>query len=547
MRMRPTVLLSILPLAAGLAGCASHPKPAADAPQQVSDNQQLSELAQKLHSPKLMAQVLLKQARENKDPKQAMQAAIYAFQAGDDELAGQAGDLIEQLQPDSPLPDVIRIRVALNQGDIPAAEQAGEKLFQAGGARALYTVSTGDYDDWYVYALVRSLSAKHPDDAELTQLLAQTALSAGDNGAALAAARKAAASGLDDLLMQIVQMQAEWGLGKRQAAVDRGARVLAAHTHDVALRALYAGLLMRTQDYARARSVLDDGAALDPGNSHIELAYALLDRARGNDKAAHTRLTKLLEQGSTSASLYYLLGQSAAEAGDWSEAFVWYATADGDSSAQVAAAEALKQWKGLDAARGFLHDQMEHVPGLAPLWIATEAGLIDEAGDTAQAYAMLDAAAKRYPVVRPLRYQQALLADKLGKSGTAIAMLGQLLKEEPDNAEYLNAYGYVLTVDTRRYSEGYGYIRRALDAYPDNPAILDSMGWVLYKLGKPAQAVDYLKRAYDDGNDATVAAHLVTVYLALGRKAEAGKLLKTALAQAPDNAELKRLQQRLSQ
>lgn len=546
MRIRFPVFIAALALAAGLAGCASPPPPSHA--KQASDNQKLSELAQRLHSPKLMAQVLLKQARESKDPEKATQAAVLAFKAGDDALAGEAADLMEKLEPGSPLPAVIRLRLALDKGDIDSALHSAQTLYAAGGANALYQISrNGNYDDWYIYALVSRLSAAHPDDAELTQLLAQAALGAGDNGAALAAARKAVAGGLDDLMMQVVQMQAEWGLGKRKAAVARGAKVLASNSHDVAFRALFAGLLTRSGDYARARSVLDDGAALDPGNIHIELAYALLEQAQGKDQAAHQRLTRLLERGSTSATLYYLLGDSAAGQGEWSQAFVWYASAGGDSSAQVAAADALYHWKGLDEARSFLHKQMQHQPGLAPLWVATEAGLLDGAGETAQAYALLDDAAHRYPMVRPLRYQQALLADKLGKSAVAISLLEALVKAEPGNPEYLNAYGYVLTVDTRRYKEGYGYIQRALAAYPDDPAILDSMGWVLYKLGKPKQAVDYLERAHEGAADATVSVHLATVYLALGRKAEAGKVVKAALAKAPGNADLKRLQQRLTQ
>ncbi|MGH8128023.1 MAG: tetratricopeptide repeat protein [Gammaproteobacteria bacterium] len=543
MSMRPLVFLPIIAVTAVLAGCATH----APAPAQKNTDESLSALAQKLHSPQLMAQVLLKQAREKKDPDRATQAAIYAFKAGDDALAGQAADTLAQLQPDSPVPALIHFRVALDKADLPSAEKAAEKLFTAGGARAIYQVSDGDFDDWYVYAVMRKLSAAHPEDAELTQLLAQTALSAGDSDAALAAARKAVAAGLDDLMMQIVQMQAEWDLGQRKAALARGAKVLAAHSHDEVFRALYAGLLIRANDYAHAQSVLDDGAALDPGNLHINLAYVLLEQARGKDKAAHKRLTQLLEHGSTNSSVYYLLGQSAAARGDWSQAFVWYASANDDSSSQVAAAVALRHWKGLDAAQGFLNKLKQHVPGLTPLWIATEASLIDDDGDSDLAYTMLDAAVERYPVVRPLRYQRALLADKLNKPQVALATLKHLIAVEPGNAEYLNAYGYVLTEHTRRYSEAYGYIRHALDAHPDDPAILDSAGWVLYKLGKPEQALGYLKRAHEGVEDATVAVHLATVYLALGRKADADKLIKAALARSPHNADLKRLQQRASQ
>ena len=161
---------------------------------------------------------------------------------------------------------------------------------------------------------------------------------------------------------------------------------------------------------------------------------------------------------------------------------------------------------------------------------------------------MLEEAVRKYPVVRPLRYQKAMLADSVGKGREAVNILAGLVKSEPDNADYLNSYGYELTLHTKEYGKAHGYIRRALSMDPDNPAILDSMGWVLYKMGTPDKALDYLKRAHASAStDPTIASHLIRVYLALGDTGEAAALLKKALAQSPGNAELKRLSKRLPQ
>ena len=105
-----------------------------------------------------------------------------------------------------------------------------------------------------------------------------------------------------------------------------------------------------------------------------------------------------------------------------------------------------------------------------------------------------------------------------------------------------------MTLHTGEFKKAHGYIQHALAMDPDNPAILDSMGWVLYKQGKAAQGVDYLERAHKGaGGDPTIAGHLIRTYLALGRKDQARALLKKALNQSPDNAELKRLSKRLPQ
>lgn len=533
-----------------LSGCASSPAPAPSSAGKAAptshQEQEFSALAKKLHSPQLLARMQIKEARKKKDAQLATKAAINALKAGDDNLADQAADLIDKLHPQSPMAAFIRVHTALDHCDSKKATRAATVLYGAGGVDPLASFMQGPYDNWCLYSMVKSLAARHTQDAGLSQLLAQTALNAGDNGAALDAAHKAMKGGLDDLVMQIVVMQAQWQLGQHAKALALGAKLTAAHSQDPIVRSLYASLLIRTKHYAQARETLGDGAALSPGNPHIQLAYALLDQAQGKDKAVKKRLTQLLEQGDTSSSLYYLLGQQAQSEGNWNQAFVWYVSAHHDKSAQVAAANALRHWKGLHAARGFLHRLQAHAPGLAPLWLGTEAGLLDSEGKTAQAFTLISRAAKRYPVVRPLRYQRALLADTLGKAHLATRIMADLVRREPKNAAYLNSLGYILTEHTHQYARAQHYIRRALDIDPHNPAIIDSMGWVLYKQGKTAQAVHYLKRAHASaGTDPTIDAHLVHAYLAAGEKTKAEALLKKALKENPDDAGLKRLRKRL--
>lgn len=556
-------LSAALGLALALAGCATSRAPhaitpssspastaaTAATPTMAVNGNGVTGLGGAKQSPRQKAQALYEEARKQQDSALALKAAVYALRAGDEKLADKVADLMHKIKPQSVLPDYIRLRTGLDTCAVGKALKAAKNLYDQGINEPLEKLVSGNYDNWCVYALVGKLSAAHPDDDQLTQLLAQTALMAGDNGTALKAARKAVADGLDDLLLRLIEVQAQWELGERHAALKQGADLLSKHSRDVGVRAMYAQLLTRAGDYHRAKEVLSDGAALTPGNIHLEIAYVLLDQARGDNKAARKRLTKLLENGNTQDRVYYLLGEDAASSGNWQQAFVWYASADGDTSAQVAAADALRHWKGLDTARGFLSKLKQHEPGLDPLWQGTEAGLLDSEGQSRAAYTLLSKAVKRYPVVRPLQYQKALLADSLGKTRVSLGILSRLVKSEPRNSLYLNAYGYTLTEHTNHYDKAYHYIREALNADPDEPAILDSMGWVLYKQGKPGEALKYLKRANKKGNsgqnDATLSAHLVQVYMALGQKGAARRLLKEALAKSPKDAQLQRLSKRL--
>jgi tetratricopeptide (TPR) repeat protein len=152
----------------------------------------------------------------------------------------------------------------------------------------------------------------------------------------------------------------------------------------------------------------------------------------------------------------------------------------------------------------------------------------------------------RYPGDVTLRYSQALLLQEQGRLRKSVGVLEALVEEHPDDPTFLNALGYLLTDQFDRHDEARAYIQRALAMEPDSPAIIDSMGWVLFKLGDYEAALDYLERAYRLFDDPEVAAHLVDTHWALGRRDAALELLNTALAATPDDPHLQEVKQRLA-
>jgi tetratricopeptide (TPR) repeat protein len=105
----------------------------------------------------------------------------------------------------------------------------------------------------------------------------------------------------------------------------------------------------------------------------------------------------------------------------------------------------------------------------------------------------------------------------------------------PDNATVLNTLGYTLADETDRHSEALELIEKALALAPDEPAILDSMGWVLYKLGRLKEAQNYLERAYELMRDPEIAAHLGEVLLALGDNEKALQIWQEAIVESPEH------------
>lgn len=109
----------------------------------------------------------------------------------------------------------------------------------------------------------------------------------------------------------------------------------------------------------------------------------------------------------------------------------------------------------------------------------------------------------------------------------------------------LNALGYTLADRTEDYKDAEKYIRRALKYDPESPAIIDSLGWVLFKLGENEEALHHLERAYERFPDPEVAAHIVEVLAALDREDEAIEFLVTAEEKDPESKLLKDVRERI--
>ncbi|EGH00215.1 TPR domain protein [gamma proteobacterium IMCC2047] len=135
------------------------------------------------------------------------------------------------------------------------------------------------------------------------------------------------------------------------------------------------------------------------------------------------------------------------------------------------------------------------------------------------------------------------------KTNDLVAMendLRAILSKEPDNAMVLNALGYTLVDRTTRYQEALALITRAKELKPDDPAIIDSLGWAQFRLGNYDEAILLLEQALAAFPDHEVAAHLGEVLWVTGQQQRAREIWKQALQQTPDSVILQRVLERLS-
>lgn len=174
-----------------------------------------------------------------------------------------------------------------------------------------------------------------------------------------------------------------------------------------------------------------------------------------------------------------------------------------------------------------------------------EAEMLRSSGRPAEAVELLTEPLADNRSNTDLLYARALSAASDGNVDLAEQDLRRIIQMDGDNTMALNALGYTLTDQTDRHQEAYRLIQRALELDPEDPATLDSMGWVLYRLGRGGEAVDYLRRALEGDPNPEIMAHLIEVLEHVGQEEEAGRLAEDALAQHPDDDYLRATLERL--
>ena len=184
----------------------------------------------------------------------------------------------------------------------------------------------------------------------------------------------------------------------------------------------------------------------------------------------------------------------------------------------------------------FLANSPDHVRDVVP---ALAMRLADE-DRGADAMRVMERIVALYPDDGDLELARAYLLERLDRVPEAVAVMRRVLQRRPDDPTAQNALGYTLSDRTGRTEEGYRLVQSALEGRPDSYAVMDSMGWALFRLDRPLESLPWLERAWTRSRDPEVAAHLGEVLWALNRREEARRLWAEASADSPENRSLKR-------
>ena len=586
-----------LGLVACLAGCAGAPAQPDTDRIAVDSHSLLGEIALEAQRFEEAAQHFLEAAAQSGDPSLADRATQIAYENSLQETGLAAATRWLELEPDDVRAHWFAGIFEMRSGRLEQATAHFTEFVEVADARGdagtgiglVVEALNGEPDPAVSTAILRSLVEVYPGTPEGHFGLARLAMRSGDLPLALENARIATERRPDWLEAQLLYARTLLVAGR----TDEGLAIagqLAERYDEVEIQLQYAELLLSAGRMDEARMRLTQILDANPGLPEATRALAFLALAQNDLEEASRLFDELRYDTRYRDEAFYYLGRIAETEEQPLQATRSYTRVTEGTHAVEAqlrtasimmsrmndpdgALRHLQEFgeanpvfrSDMLVARGQLLVQMDRPVEAMELFETALAENPDDAtlhdaqaqlyvllandasgrGAYDEAEELLETGLDAYPDHVSLGYSLALLLQERGEMRKSARVLEALVDDNPDNPVLLNALGYLLTDQFDRHDEAREYIQQALTMDPDNAAIIDSMGWVLYKLGEYRSAADYLDRAYRLEQDPEIAAHLVDVHWALGERDQALDLLESALEQNPDSRHLNEVDRRL--
>jgi tetratricopeptide (TPR) repeat protein len=524
----------------------------------------VGDIALQRGDPALAARAYYEAARDIRDTRLARRATEIALAARQRTLALDAATLWAELDPSADRAKQV-IAGLKGGGDFRGADLKADLERALADAAAsgprlgeafleLNRALAAEPDKTATFKLVQSLAQPYPNNPEANFAVALAAFNTGltdfeSTTIALQAVDRALAQkpGWEQATLLKVEILGKQSLDR---AADYLLEVLKATPDSKTANSALVQVRIQQKRYGDAAAILQKLSDADPGNHEYKFGMAMLAMQTKEWAKAERLLEELDRAGYGDEGLVETyLAQTAEESGRLELALERYrAVPDGERGwvAKLRVAVVLAKLGRAPEARQYL-DTLPAVTREQQVQVQqATAQLLRDAGDYPAAYAVLSSALEKYDDDPDLLYDAAMVAEKLDRLDVVEAKLMRLVELRPSNAHALNALGYTLVDRTSRVAEGLALIERALALSPDDPFILDSVGWAQYRMGRLDEAEKYLRRAMEQRPDPEIAAHLGEVLWAKGDRARAQDLWQSQLKSAPDNAVLLETVRRLT-
>jgi len=513
----------------------------------------VAEFAGARNQPDLALKNYSAQAQQTHDVGVVRRATLIAQYLGANQEVLENAELWSNLDPKSAEPDAVLATEMLRQGkfiesfdySLKLLDKGYQPLFQAIAAQT--AKSSSNIQSTLLERFNQALE-KNPDNSSL--LLGKAVLQhfLGDDAQALRFAGKSIDADKNNSGAYLLKASLLEKAGERKKAANILNARMQQPPYDARIHLQYARLLA-AYDLPAAQKEFKSLVDKNPFDADLLLTLAIISKEAGDKATAKEYFEQLLFIQKHQSSAYYYLGQISEEEGDSTRALEQYRrVSDSDDYFYAMAAFCHLTIKegNLTQCLQHLDEERARLPSTAPKLFLMEATLLQEQKQPAQSLSTLNNALKQFPDDLELLYSRSMAYEQLGKLSESEADLRAILAIDHDNANALNALGYVLCNKTDRQQEAFELITRALAIEPDNAAIIDSMGWVLYRMNRNDEALTYLSKAMKLYPNHEIAAHYGEVLWITGKQKEAREAWKKGIDDNPDSEIIKETLQRLN-
>jgi tetratricopeptide (TPR) repeat protein len=483
----------------------------------------------------------LLEAHRTQDPSVTARATQIAQYIGADRAALDAATLWVKLDENNPIG-----QTALSQELVKAA-RFSESVIHLQKALDLdastnvsfisihgSSMTEGSRELWLEY--LSPLTLRYRDNQSLLFNLASLHQQQGNNDTAIALA--------EDLLALNRQFYPAWSLkarlqsttGDNNSALATVNLALKEFKKDKAFTLLKARLLIKNKQIPEARDAFAEIAAAHPRDAQVLLPLALTHMELEENQKAQAVLQKLLSLQQMENEAHYYLGRIAQHDKDLPAALSHY-------QAMTAGREFLAAQSGIvqiyllskqpEKAVKHIRDMRLSDTKNRQVYFLMEVELLNKTEQYKASLDVLNDALDAYADNTDLRYSRAMVSEQLGDINQLEEDLAYIIERDPQNATALNALGYTLADRTKRLDEALELILKARSIAPTDPAIIDSLGWVYYKMGRTEESLKLLEEAYKTFPDPEVAAHLGEVLWQSGQFDKAREIWQEGLKKQP--------------
>ena len=486
-------------------------------------------------------------AEDTGDARVAARATKLAVFAHSNELALKAARLWIDADPSNVEARQVLASLLIRAGDIDSAVEHLDEVVHTlseppgtGFHRAAELLGA-EKDAEAAVAAMRQLVVGHEDDSEAQLALARLLVRTGNVEEASAVADRSHEIDPGNARTVILRARLRQSANDAEGAFGVLEEFLEGAPDSSTVRMTYARMLVDARRYEEARAEFEHLVTEDPENDDARYALGLLLVQTDLLDEAAEQFERLASRDSRRDAAHYYLARIAESQQRTADAIASYKRVrrgEHRLNAQIRVAVLLADNGDVEAARRHLHGVRSETAQEAVRIYSAEAGLLARVARYDEAMGVYDESLEAFPGNSDLLYARGMLAVRMDRLDILERDMRAIISREPDNADALNALGYTLADRTDRYEEAYALIKRAIELKPDDHYIVDSLGWVLHRLGRHQEALVQLRRAMSIKPDPEIAAHLGEVLWVLGNKVEARAVWSTALESAPDDERL---------